>query len=696
MVIVSKLLNGDNYGTWCRSIKISLSAKNKLGFVDGSVKRPSVETDPEGFSLWRRCNDMVLSWILNSLEQDIADSVIYSDTAHDIWQDLEERFSQSNAPRIFQIQRDIASLTQDQMTVAAYYTKLKGLWDELASYNNVSPCSQRRIYCGAMKTHAEQEERNKIMQFLMGLNESYAAARGQILLMQPLPAFRKTYSLISQEEKQRELGSSRPVVETAAMAVRQSQRTSNPNRRPLHCSHCDVDHHTVETCWKLNGYPPGHRLHKSKKANGNGNRDKHGATSFSANHVTSSPTLQELQAAVPNLSETQYQQMLSMMNEKMNDQPPSQANAAALSSGLSRSSLPLHQWIIDSGATDHITSSSHSLTSDCSNSSMPPVVLPSGEKALISSTGTLSLNSEVHLRDVLHIPSFKDLATKTTIGLGKQSGGLYHLVALGSATSASKPYSSIPQSSCSLVTTSTHLWHWRLGHLSSSRLQFMAKTIPSPSQDINNQDTTNQDTPTPPLPNHDPHITPEPQLPISSPPPVSAPPLRQSHHHKTPSVLLKDYVCSQVTMPPHDPMSSSSPSHHKGTRYPLCHYLSYRRYSPSHLSFIANISRSMEPHSFAEAVLDPHWKEAMDSELQALESNHTWTITTLPPGKEPIGCKWVYKIKHHSDGSIERYKARLVAKGYTQTEGIDYHDTFSPTAKMVTVRCILALAAAQN
>ncbi|BBG98965.1 RmlC-like cupins superfamily protein [Prunus dulcis] len=86
----------------------------------------------------------------------------------------------------------------------------------------------------------------------------------------------------------------------------------------------------------------------------------------------------------------------------------------------------------------------------------------------------------------------------------------------------------------------------------------------------------------------------------------------------------------------------------------------------------------------------------MDSELHALESNHTWTITTLPPGKEPIGCKWVYKIKHRSDGSIERYKAHLVAKGYTQTEGIDYHDTFSPTAKMVTVRCLLSLAAAQN
>ncbi|WJZ93217.1 hypothetical protein VitviT2T_012173 [Vitis vinifera] len=86
----------------------------------------------------------------------------------------------------------------------------------------------------------------------------------------------------------------------------------------------------------------------------------------------------------------------------------------------------------------------------------------------------------------------------------------------------------------------------------------------------------------------------------------------------------------------------------------------------------------------------------MQSELVALEANHTWSLTSLPPGKKPIGCCWVYKIKRHSDGTIERFKASLVAKGYTQLEGIDYHDTFSPTAKMITVRCLLALAAAQN
>ena len=108
---------------------------------------------------------MILSWILNSITPELADSVIYSTTAQEVWEDLRDRFSQSNVPRIFQIERDIACVSQSQMTVAAYYTKLKGLWDELGSYNG-TVCS-----CGV------DHKRRQLLQFLMGLNDSYKAIR---------------------------------------------------------------------------------------------------------------------------------------------------------------------------------------------------------------------------------------------------------------------------------------------------------------------------------------------------------------------------------------------------------------------------------------------------------------------------------------------------------------------------------------
>ena len=103
-----------------------------------------------------------------------------------------------------------------------------------------------------------------------------------------------------------------------------------------------------------------------------------------------------------------------------------------------------------------------------------------------------------------------------------------------------------------------------------------------------------------------------------------------------------------------------------------------------------------EPKFYHQAVKDPKWREAMAAEISALEANHTWVLTPLPSHKKTIGCKWVYNVKYKFDGSVERYKVRLVAKGFTRKEGLDYLETFSPIAKLVFVKCLLAVAAVQG
>jgi len=113
MVLVSKSLNGENFSTWRKAMVISSNGKSKLGFVDGTFKAPSTEDNPEEYVACKKCNDIVLSWIFNSFSHDIVDSVIFYDTAHEVWEDLQNCFSQSHAPQIFQIERDIACLTQD-------------------------------------------------------------------------------------------------------------------------------------------------------------------------------------------------------------------------------------------------------------------------------------------------------------------------------------------------------------------------------------------------------------------------------------------------------------------------------------------------------------------------------------------------------------------------------------------------------
>lgn len=86
----------------------------------------------------------------------------------------------------------------------------------------------------------------------------------------------------------------------------------------------------------------------------------------------------------------------------------------------------------------------------------------------------------------------------------------------------------------------------------------------------------------------------------------------------------------------------------------------------------------------------------MEEEISALHKNETWDLVPKPKGVKPISSKWVYKVKRKSNGSVDRYKARLVASGFSQKHGLDYEETFSPVAKMTSVRATLSTAASKG
>jgi hypothetical protein len=129
----------------------------------------------------------------------------------------------------------------------------------------------------------------------------------------------------------------------------------------------------------------------------------------------------------------------------------------------------------------------------------------------------------------------------------------------------------------------------------------------------------------------------------------------------------------------YEPLLTSKP------HYLMSNFVSYHRLSKDNETFMNQISAISIPNSVQEAITDSIWKEAMNEEMRSLQKNSTWEVVELPAGKVPVGCRWVFTIKHKANGTIERFKARLVAKGYTQTYGIDYMETFEPVAKINTV-----------
>ncbi|XP_026459081.1 uncharacterized protein LOC113359704 [Papaver somniferum] len=332
-VFYQPVLSGENYGTWVRGMRKSLSAKAKTGYIDGTINKPTKSAD---IPYWQRCDDLVGSWVCNSCEPEIGRSIMSFDTAHVMWMNLKSCFVQSNATKMYAIKQAISNLKQEDNTVAQYFTQLKTLWDQLDSFRPPTQC-----ICHAGKAHIEQTDQDRAMEFLQGLQTRFSSLRSQLLVTEPLSSVAKLYNLVRQEEEQHGLNSLVVHnVDSAALNVcRHDPRSNrsfpgnkngasssnNKRQRPFY-DHCNKHGHTRLICWKLVGYP--------KDASRSDSRAL-------ASVAVPAP-------AAPSITAEQYAHILALLDPANGDITPSANFAGITLSSISNSSTLI--WIVDSGA----------------------------------------------------------------------------------------------------------------------------------------------------------------------------------------------------------------------------------------------------------------------------------------------------------------------------------------------------------
>ncbi|CAA7044670.1 unnamed protein product [Microthlaspi erraticum] len=369
--LISEVLDGSNFDNWRIALTIALEAKNKIAFVDGSLSRP-IETHRH-YRIWCRCNSMVKSWLLNSVSKQIYKSILRFNDASEIWKDL--------------------------FTRSSYLLhQIEDALDELDGADCVTTCGN----CDCCKSTSKKSVHAK--------DHSQCS-------FNPVPnasAFNVTVS------------DSSPSVNAASAPYR-----NNPNR-PI-CSHCGYNGHTVETCYKIHGYPIGFK-HKSKQQS-----DKQGFSASKPQNNQNKPVVAQLAMSpagsndnnlpeiINTLSKDQIQGVIAYFNSQLQVSP--QPVAASPSSGGTITSLPgmafssstlcfvgalgaigsalsSQSWIIDSGATHHVCHDK-TLFMNLSDSLNRAVTLPTGIGVKIAGIGTVKLNEALVLKNVLYIPDFR-------------------------------------------------------------------------------------------------------------------------------------------------------------------------------------------------------------------------------------------------------------------------------------------------
>ncbi|KAJ0937235.1 putative RNA-directed DNA polymerase [Helianthus annuus] len=667
-IVNLKLKGTENYSVWSSAMKLALEAKNKFGFINGKCEKPK-DNDVLA-AQWDRCNSVVLTWLLNSVSEELFLGQVFSRLASEVWIDLKETYDKVDGSVVYDLYKRINCISQNGSSVAEYYNKLTTMWKQFDAMVQLPSCS-----CQAAKDYNDFSTLIKLMQFLMGLDDVYQPVRTQLLTREPFPSVKAAYALISREESHR-LSNSGSKSQSVSFVAKSNQnfdsrrrnnfRGSNSN---LKCTNCNMIGHTVDRCFEIIGYPPGMR----KRSSGTFGRNNSG-NNANKSSVSTGPSSSAV-SALPFTSE-QIAKLISLVGDKPEgDQVKSNMGGFEvkenpgdwLPSSVLNGRSPYEVMFKFKPSLSHLRNFGCLCFSTILNES--DKFAYHADKCVLIGYSSVKKGYKLWSLDEKKVFFSRDVKFYENVYPFKSNKIVENVVvdnSLNLINFFDKIEANTPEV---LLTPNDEEGATDFHDIVSDDQQPIPSTSATPGLDSlgSSEDGSNrvefgeaEDTAV--------------SSDEISPSEGNVEGLRRSSRVVSVPKRFQDFVLNSCVK-------------YDINKTVNCSYL-----TADSVCFISSLNKSVEPSSFGEASKDPKWVEAMNVEMEALLRNQTWNIVDLPANRKPIGCKWVYKIKYKANGEIERYKARLVAKGYNQREGIDFGETFSPVVKMVTVRCVLSLA----
>ncbi|XP_073225659.1 uncharacterized protein [Cicer arietinum] len=545
----------------------------------------------------------------------------------------------------------------------------------------------------------EYRDGDYVIRFLKGLKEQYSAIQSQLMLRDHLTSINKVFSMLVQQERHLFPNPKKSPIIAAisnpsgglpkSRGESGARSSGSRGHRSRYCTHCNFHGHTMDFCFQKHGFP--RYFHK----NGHNSAKVCVVDSVKTDDDQKSQSLDEPSSDLHSGFTLEHQKsLLSLLH------PSSSVNHLVNSSQLGSYFFPhvfninnVTSWILDTRATNHVCFTASLFQSlKCIN--YVRIKFPNGCTIITVLAGTVYFTTSFDLCDVLFIPKFSCnlifipcLTTSLNCNLFFNAHKCWI-------------YDNLTQKRIGYV---CNIRHHRFGHPFIDTLTHISKIFPfvtllkrhSPSDSPTigpHSDSLIQPSSPIILPNFGVSTSRITYVPNQSSP--SMIPTRKSGRKINPPSYLQDYHCELLTGTRSKFVGSSIQN--SGIIYPISNYFSYDQLSSPHRIFSLTISTIKETSSYNTAIKDKNWRLAIQYELDALNSNDTWELTIVPPNKSAIGCKWIFKLKFHVDGSIECYKAQLVAKGFSQTEGLDYLETSSLVVKMTTLRLLLSVTTSNN